>query len=423
MARLEIILLTRHKLAVIAEKIQLSAMATGSTERLPQIFWENSRPWAEANLWLYERVSEGQVTEDTIHSNAVALHAYAQWLENTATSWSDFPQRKADRCLVKYRGSLKERMRKGEISTSVASNRIRVVISFYRWLNANKLISTDWPMWTERLVGVRIQNSFGLDRTLLVNSTDLAISNRRSNTDKLEDGLLPVSPAFRDEILGVAREHSSEELELMLSLSFFTGMRLGTICDLKLETIENASPDPATPNLYRLEVGPEATPSVHTKGGVTGFVWILKGQLETIKDYMYSLRRINRESLAEEANKNLVFLTRFGNPYTRNSNRSSVINVEMYSLRKAAVAKGIKVHEFRFHQARATFATELTRALIESHGKVNILEIVKSAMLHKHESTTLKYIKFVEKSPVKAEAANAFTRAFLGIKEMELRNV
>jgi hypothetical protein len=39
-------------------------------------------------------------------------------------------------------------------------------------------------------------------------------------------------------------EHCSLELQLMLRLGFDTGMRLGSICDLKVRTLSNAIPDP-----------------------------------------------------------------------------------------------------------------------------------------------------------------------------------
>jgi hypothetical protein len=48
-------------------------------------------------------------------------------------------------------------------------------------------------------------------------------------------------------------------------------------------------------------------------------------------------------------------------------------------------------------------------------GAINAIAIVMEAMLHKDEATTFRYIKFVEKTPAKTEAANAFTREFLGI--------
>ena len=151
---------------------------------------------------------------------------------------------------------------------------MRVVVLFYRWLRAVGLISTVWPMWHERTVGIHLTDTFGFDRTLTVNTTDLAIQNRAAPGERLEDGLLPVSSIDRNRILEFAKRQASQELFWLLTIGFYTGMRLQTITDLKIKTLENAVPDPADINLYRLSVGPGATPPVATKFGVTGKIWI-----------------------------------------------------------------------------------------------------------------------------------------------------
>jgi len=45
-----------------------------------------------------------------------------------------------------------------------------------------------------------------------------------------------------------------------------------------------------------------------------------------------------------------------------------------------------------------------------------VLALVSSLMLHKEVSTTLKYIKFVQQSPMKAAVANEYSNAFLGLR-------
>lgn len=58
----------------------------------------------------------------------------------------------------------------------------------------------------------------------------------------MESGLPPVSAVDRDAILDFAKQNASSELYLMLALGFFTGMRLGTICDLRIDTLEQSIP-------------------------------------------------------------------------------------------------------------------------------------------------------------------------------------
>ena len=107
-------------------------------------------------------------------------------------------------------------------------------------------------------LSIRLVDPVGFNRTITVKPTDLAIKNRKAPGDRLEDGLLPVSATHREAILDFAKEHASEELFLILTLGFFTGIRLGTLADLKIQTLERAAPDPASPDLYRLAVGPGA---------------------------------------------------------------------------------------------------------------------------------------------------------------------
>lgn len=381
------------------------------------IFWSNGIPWREANLWSHERATTRDVSVRTVESNALSLSAYAKWLEDTKTDWWDFPQRKADRCLVRYRGALIEARDAGKLAPSTISQRMRVLISFYRWLQSTGIISTAWPLWKDRTIGIRLTDTVGFERTMLVTTTDLSIPNRAAPGSRLEDGLLPLAPATRDLCLGLAHANASEEFFLMLTLGFFTGMRIGTIADLKVKTLMDAVPDPASPDLYKIAVGPGAAPPVATKFGVTGTIWIARVHVERLLEYAHSVRRLERESRAKPEHKDLVFLTRFGNPYARHgSEKSSSINVEIHAFRKLALRQGLtEMRTFRFHQTRCTYATELAKTAIRFSGSVSAIAIVKQALLHKHEETSLRYIKFVEKAPIKQDVADAFTRAFLGI--------
>ena len=385
-------------------------------EDLPHLFWEDGSPWREANLWAHERITSTDVGLKTVQSNMIALQSYANWLEETGTKWWDFPPRKADRCLVRYRGALIEARDDGELAPSTTSQRMATLIRFYRWLHSSGLVSADWPMWHERMIGIRLVDPVGFSRTVMVSSTDLAIQNRKAPGHRLEDGLLPVSTKDRESVLAFAQENAGEELFLMLTLGFFTGMRLGTLTDLRIETLERAVPDPSSSELCRLAVGPGANPSVHTKGGVTGHIHITRAHLNALRQYFYSARRLSRQALAAPENRNLIFLTRFGSPYsTRGSNKSQPVNVAMHALRARGASHGLAVlRHFHFHQTRCTFATELARLAISICGAINALAIVKEFLLHKHEATSLLYIKFIQKTPVKEEAANAFTREFLG---------
>lgn len=417
MARLDFISYAPHRAEVERDSIRWNPIIKGrKIDALPQIMWKDSTPWREANLWALERATSSAVSIKTVGANCAALHAYANWLEETGTDWWAFPTKKADRCLVKFRGALVDARNNGKIAPSTASQRMAAVVQFYRWLYEKGFFSPDSPMWAPRLVSIKLTDKVGLERTILIHSTDLAIPNRSLPGERLEDGLLPVSSNDRDAILRFASEHASEEMFLFLTLGFFTGMRLGTLADLKVQTLDRAVPDPNSPDLFLLAVGPGADPPVHTKFGVTGNVLIALSHLEQMRAYAYSVRRLKREASAKPKNKDLVFLTRFGNSYAGGrSDKSVAINVEMHALRKRGSAYSLHaLRNLHFHQTRCTFATELARLAIQQGGVLNAVSIVKEALLHKNEATSLKYIRFIEKTPIKIEMANVFTREFLG---------
>lgn len=383
---------------------------------LPQIFWADGSPWREANLWLMLQATDARKDIATIKSKSSSIHAYSKWLEEAEVDWREFPTKESDRCLVKYRGYLIKSRKGNLIAPSTTSQRMRVVIQFYRWLRHTSLLSPEWPMWRESFINIKRSNEFGLERTFTVNTTSLSIPNKSTVGEKLEDGLFPVSEHDRGKILEIAENHAPREIYLMLLVGFFTGMRVQTLASLTIQTLENAVVDPATSELYRLAVGPGAYPPVSTKNNVTGHIWITEALLNELKAYSYSTERLLRQAKATSEDRDLVFITRRGNPYAvRNKDRSPAINVSMNNLRKIGRKHGVSaLNVFKFHQTRCTFATELARLAVNAGGAIHAIGIVKDALLHRDESTTIKYIKFIERTPIKISMANAFTKAFFG---------
>ena len=88
----------------------------------------------------------------------------------------------------------------------------------------------------------------------------------------------------------------------------------------------------------------------------------------------------------------------------------------MVDLHRSGRAAGLKfLDKFKFHQTRATYGTWLMSICLENTSIKAAIEFVKRAMHHKDESTTFRYVKFIEHTQAKIEVANAFTEAFLGL--------
>ncbi|UUZ71102.1 site-specific integrase [Polaromonas sp. P1(28)-8] len=350
------------------------------------------------------RATSGEVKIHTVQTEMRHLHAYANFLDTpTKSDWRHFPLRKADRVLVLWRGALIKARDAGKLASSTTSQRMSATIRFYRFAAENNLVSGNTPLWLDRPVVIRYFDSVGFSRTINVLTTDISIPNRQRHGTLLEDGLLPLSSKHMQQLLDFTQAQSNEEMSLLLKLGFFTGGRIGTLATLRIATIERATQDPKVPGLYRLSVGPSAKPAVQTKFDVNGHILIPDALLEELRTYMYSVRRSKREVLAAQENKDFVFLTRFGNSYAvREDDRSPSINRLMTDLRIKATKAGLRfMLDFEFHQTRATFGTWLMEICLGAGDPITAIGFVRDAMLHKHESTTFKYIKFINESKAK----------------------
>lgn len=428
MARLDFIDFTPHVPTVMANDIAWTPRVKATktphvVKNLPHFFWADGRPWLEGNLWAIRqapRVLSGELKLKTVQTSALAIHAYMQFLEAEGINWWHFPPEREDRCLVRFRGYLVKCRTDGKISASTTSSRMSTVIHFYRWIRAEHLLTTSVRPFEERAVGISVVDTFGFRRTIGVTTTDLKIPNRGRSSVDLEDGLLPVSLEERDRILAFAELHCSEELYLMLALGFATGMRLGSITDLKIRTLFAAQPDSHTEKLHYLAIGPGVKYApVATKFDIDGRVIIPTLLLVRLRAYVQSPHRLKREAEASAEAKQIVFLNRYGKPFDRGEQgRSPSVNTEMTRLRQKARAHGLNFDHFKFHRSRATFATSIADSAFSMLGASyvgNIVQLIRDLLLHKDEATSMRYIKFVRNQKVKAQWANEFTRLFVGV--------
>jgi integrase len=384
-----------------------------SVPRLPQIFWQDGEGWPEANFWALDRASHPHADVETVKTLMKHLHAYAQFLEDSGLDWRHFPMRLAERSVVRFRGHLIECMRRGCLASSTARARMAAVISFYRHADGHGFVTAESPLWKERSVVINYHDAVGFKRTLVRVATDLAIQNQSRPGVTLEDGLTPLRTEHMEQLLAFSSKDCLAELHLMLLTGFFTGARFETIMTLGIKNLERAHPDPFMKGFWLLRVGPGS--GVETKFDVTGDLMVPEFLLNELKVYAYSARRLFRESKAEPAHRSVLFLTKNGQPYA-----PATVTRLMTDLRRTASAAGLKfMDRFKFHQTRATYGTWFMQLALSATSEANALALVKSAMLHKNEATTFRYIRFLGVSQGKAEAAAAFTKVFTGLAERD----
>ena len=410
------------RLDFIAYRPQQARLGVGGTlswvpsarkpnDRLPQIFWKDGTSWTEANLWALERSYEQHLDSETVHRTMKHLRTYAEYLESTGFDWRHFPTRKDEQPLRKFRKHLLDRVEKGSLGLSTAHNCMAVVIQFYRHADSRDWVGSSAPLWKDRLAVIPFFDSKGFKRTMTRLSSELSITNRRRLTTRLEDGLLPLRSDHMMELMKYTSENEIEELHLMLAVGFFTGARIGTITTLTLTALEATRSDANIPGVRLLSVGPGT--GIATKFSVSGEIMIPDAVLADLKRYASSAARLVREAKAARKDKDKLFLTRKGIPYT-----VGTVNRLVYEMRKRAALGGHQyLAAFTFHQSRATFGTWLMQLLLDAGNKTSAIRIVRDAMLHKDERTTLGYITFLENSRAKAHFAAEFNQAFTGLSQ------
>ncbi|KVH42593.1 hypothetical protein WJ39_29700 [Burkholderia diffusa] len=229
----------------------------------------------------------------------------------------------------------------------------------------------------------------------------------------LEDGLNPLRIEHVRELMQFTAAAHLDEIHLMLLLGFFTGARIGTITTLRVANVEEAMPDPAMADFYRIPVGPGTR--VSTKFGVVGDLLVPCFLIAALRQYAYSMGRLTRQAKARSDSRDLLFLTSRGNPY-----RMETFNRIMTDLRRRAVQHGLRFMSiFKFHQTRCTYGTWLMELALRVAGEAAAIAFVRDALFHKSEAVTLRYVKFIQQAEVKAAISNEFTAVFSGIKNRD----
>lgn len=383
-------------------------------QRLPQLFWASGNAWAEANDWALDKAtSPAGSNPKTVTALMKHLRAYADWLEEMGLDWRHFPERVADRAVVRFRGNLIDQMNRGSLRPGTATARMRAVIQFYRYADLNGFVRRRSPMWHEESVVIHYFDSVGFKRAMVRVKSDLSIPNRARPGMPLEDGLTPLRGEHMQQLLAFTAEEGLEELHWMLSLGFFTGARIGTITSLRVANIEQAMPDLTLSAFYRIPVGPGT--GVNTKFDVSGELLIPDFLIAALRAYAYSIDRLKRQALGSPEERSLLFLTSRGNPYREHS-----ITRLMTDLRRRAVRSRLRfMQTFKFHQSRCTYGTWLMELALRVTTEAASIAFVRDAMLHKHEATTLRYVRFLQRAPIAGAIANEFTAAFSGVRNRD----
>ncbi|MBV4513869.1 site-specific integrase [Pseudomonas kurunegalensis] len=382
----------------------------------PQLYWSDGSPWDVGNFWLSTftmQVVHGGMDLATLVSLAYCLRHYMAFLEREKISWLSFPLIQDRRCLFQYHSELQALRKAGDISLSSAKGRSKAVIRLYKAVVDYHLLTISPDIFEDVTQVSQVANISGLERTLAVSKEQLKVRGSKDSMLKVEDGLIPLGYEDQALVLDIAYEHCSPEVYLMLILGFYTGMRLGTICDLKLLTLKHAKLS-EDGSYYSLSVGPAVRYApVATKGGVTGEVSVPAVVYDMLISYVKSPRRLLRAAKVEtKGAENLIFINKNGRSYCRpGKDRSSTVNDEISRVRAVALCRGVSLR-FKFHETRATFGTNfVVENLKQPNAQLNsVIGVLRGLMLHKSEKTTMTYIRYVQNHKERAKWSSVYFR-------------
>lgn len=389
------------------------ALIGKQVESFPHIFFSDGEPWREANRYAFYRFLDLQKDIQTVQREMSHLARYADWLEDSTLHWLHFPKRKAERCLFRFKGYLIESRDDGLLAPSTVSQVMNSVVAFYRWASAKGYAEPRAKLFDDKIKAISLFDKVGFSRTLNVTSSELSIPNRHRTGIRLEDGLTPINETNTKILMLHLANHRNYELYLMHKVALLTGCRHETVTTLNINALKSAYPDATYPELMKVKVGPGT--GVKTKGDVSGEVYFALGLITELNDYFASPEAILRRSRAKDELQKSIFLTSRGNRYT-----NQTFGTLLHRLKTELIEAGFtQFGRFRFHQLRATFGTMLMRAALKarSDSQLSAIEFVRDAMLHKDESTTWKYIKFVEKEPIEEAFLKTLWKMFTGSKK------
>ncbi|MFZ6638547.1 tyrosine-type recombinase/integrase [Undibacterium sp. TC4M20W] len=369
-------------------------------QNFPVIVQKNGSPWLAGCAYLCSSAQDvfaGSLSIKTIRSYSWQLLSYLQYCEDSGLDPMRFGTTRLEKPSYLYKGYLvkqKNGTASKKLSSSTVTARINAVTRFFAWaIDHGWLEASAEPFRLKSSVATKI-DQFGFEKKISVQSTDLSIRKSRTSSTTVEGGLTPVSTKVRDEILAYATMYSSPEFSIMLELGFRTGLRIQTICGLHVEAFSNAVPSDVQ-GLHYFNVGPKY--GIPTKFGVNYKPQIPDDLLLKIKSYINSPRRLDRAAKANDSNKKIILLNRWGKPYNdAGSDLSSSVSQDLNRLRKKTAGK-LDLREFYFHCTRATFGTSIVTAGLQAGIRVDhIINRLKDLLGHKNASTTLSYIKFIE---------------------------
>lgn len=407
-------------------------------------------PWAEANVYLLDRIRNSlKVVMATYSVIASDLAAYRYFLDETNINWTVFDKNKLYRPTYRYRAYLRGLIEAEAIGFLTARRRMGNIITFYRWLQSEGVLKSEYPMWKNSDHYIEKNNQYGGLTTKHIKSTDISIkvpNSKNPYADTIEDSgkLRPLPRDEQSSLFNVLFASQNTEMILIHLLGIATGARLQTILTMKLQHIIT---DMAESDLTEIKIPAGLSTGIDTKDDKKIVIHIPFWLYQKLQIYAMSERAQKRRAKSSLGNSDdqYLFLTNRGRPYYESKSDLQNFDPDL-ELHHVKNGQGVRVFirewmiphiraesdkpkfHYQFHDLRATYGMNLTDEQLEyvARGEISLhqaREFVRVRMCHESSATTDLYLQYRQNLEHIRKVTSAYNDHLCEIvKKFELRH-
>lgn len=372
-----------------------------------------------ASLWLIDLIAGPSHEHENNLSSAKALRCYFQFMQDNDMEWDEFPKVKLQRPTYAFKQHIMRQVKSGNLAYSTGNLYLGAVKRFYLWLFDNKLLDREIisPPFTLQSRSMVSHGKTG-GRRFDVTTSDMRLPQKLKGVSKPAGkvkGLRDLCPlntqaldALKQGLLIVDKEHFS----LCAFLSVLSGLREEEALTMPGHEFIGyvAAQRLLNKHTVTLSIGPHN--GVETKNNKRRDVDIPYALYERLCDYA-AQESTSRRADKSSDKKPRLFISNRGSPF-----RPDELTKRMSEMRKVLQAQHGITLDHKYHDLRATYATEYgTRLLNSGMSFSDVFSEVKARLGHEQDKDTLKYIQIIQSRETRKQGAvafEAFTQEVLG---------
>lgn len=397
--------------------------------------------WKEGSLYLYEKMMESTIDEQTVSNICGDLADFMNKITNGNRTLTDFNGAKFERPTYFYKAELKKEIINGKLTRETANRKIASMIGLYRWMTLTRHFRPQQSMWESFIRRVRYTDGHGIAQSKEVIVTDLTFKTTKTISigKTISDGgeLKPLPRSNQQDLLTTLINLSNTEMLLAHIVSLTSGLRSQSVFTLRQSSIIKgigSSSDKYKFALHGVQIGGDSL--VEAKKGKEQTVLLPAWVHHVLHVYISSPRYKQRAEKSPLLNGSdqYIFLTRTGRPYyiAKKDQPTFEFSNEKGSairqfLRKVNCITKNQPNGFtyRFHDLRATFGMNLiednSREIEDGRmNHIELLDLVRRRLNHESPEVTLRYLKYHRDNPQLLQAQHDFEEHLIGLVKTEM---